>query len=395
MGFFRNLINKFKFSGENDLTEIAITHKFNSLYTETYINYLAFYSNVNRIANAFCKCSFETFTNNENVKDEEWYTWNVQPNRNQSAYVFKNKLITTLYENNEALVVEMANGDLYVADSYNHDEYALFDDVFKNVTVCGLNMGRTYKQNEVLFFKLNDINIKTLLDGMMNMYKKLMDVAVKAYSKSKGGKIFVDIDDIAKGSDDFATTYTQLLGNDFKDFFNNENAVIPLFNGYSINDKSLMPDYETTPKDIIDLMNNAIETNAIALNVPTTLAKGNVQDTSKVIDEFLTFCIDPIVKMIEEEILRKRYGIKEIKNGNYLKINSKSIKHVDIFSVSTSIEKLISSACFTVNDIRKELGLPVIDEDWANEFFMTKNFSTIEELMKAMKGGGKDENVET
>lgn len=394
MGFFNNLMRMVKGNANeqfNEKVEISVYQKFDKLYTETYINYLAFYSNVNRIANAFCKCTFDTYISNEENKGAEWYTWNVQPNKNQSAYEFKNQLITKLYENNEALVIAMANGDLYVADDYQHDEYVLFDDIFKNVTIRNMNINRTYTQSEVLFFKLNDVDIKHLLDGLAGMMKNLMNTAIEAYAKSKGEKVIIDIDEVARGSDTFREDYTKLLSEDFKNYFESKKGVLPLFDGYTINDKSTKPDYGSTPKDIIDLMDKAIESNAIALNVPVALSKGSVENTSKVIDELLTFCVDPLVKMFEEEILRKRYGLADITNGNYIKINSKSIKHVDIFSVSTSIEKLISSACFTINDIRRELGMPRIDEEWADRFFMTKNFSTIEELMKALEGGGLDE----
>lgn len=389
MRFFDGLMRFVKgySTNQNDVTEIVLTQKYEEIYTETYINYLSFYSNINRIANAFCKCTVETFFDNKEIKDVEWYTWNVQPNKNQSAYEFKNQLITKLYENNEVLVIEIGDGDLYVADDYTRDEYLKYEDIFKNIKVRDFNLDRTYKQSEVLFFKLNDVDIKRYLDGLTTMMRKLMGIAIKSYTNSKGEKVIIDINDIAKGSETFTKDYAKLLGEDFKNYFENANGVLPLFEGYSINDYSSKPDSNTSTKDIMDLMDKAVETSAIALNVPVSLAKGNVSDTSKVIDELLTFCVDPLVKMIEEEILRKRYGLAEMSKGRYIKINSKSIKHVDIFNIATSIEKLISSACFTINDMRRELGMPRIEEEWADRFFMTKNFSTIEELMKALEGG--------
>lgn len=367
--------------------EVSLSDRLDDLYADVYIHLLAFYSNVNRIANAFCKCSFETYIDNKQTKGREWYTWNVQPNKNQNASVFKNQLITTLYEKNEVLIIEMPDGDLYVADSYTHDEYAIYEDVFRNVQVRNLSLSSTFYQSDVLFIKLNDVNIKKLVNGLSNMMQRLMTLAMKSYAKSKGEKIVLDINEIAKGSSKFTKDYQKLMEEDFKQYFESENSVLPLFEGYSINQNSKKPDGTSSPKDVIDLMNNAIEVNAIALNVPIPLAKGNVQDTTKVINEFLTFCIDPLVGVIEEEIIRKRYGLNEVSKGNYLKVNSKTIQHIDIFDVSAAIEKLVSSACFTVNDIRREMGLPIINEDWANQFFMTKNFSTIEELMKLVKGG--------
>ena len=73
----------------------------------------------------------------------------------------------------------------------------------------------------------------------------------------------------------------------------------------------------------------------------------------------------------------------------YLKIDTKQIKHVDILSVSTAIDKLIGSGAFCVNDIRRICGEEPIDEDAANAFFITKNYMPIEDALKAL-GGGDD-----
>lgn len=56
-------------------------------------------------------------------------------------------------------------------------------------------------------------------------------------------------------------------------------------------------------------------------------------------------------------------------------------------SVSTAIDKLISSGAFCINDIRELVGEPPIDEPWAKQHFMTKNYSTVSELLKALANG--------
>ena len=49
----------------------------------------------------------------------------------------------------------------------------------------------------------------------------------------------------------------------------------------------------------------------------------------------------------------------------------------------------IKRGCFTINDIRKIVGEEPIEEEWANQFFMTKNYATVEELLKGLEGGEK------
>ena len=130
-----------------------------------------------------------------------------------------------------------------------------------------------------------------------------------------------------------------------------------------------------------------IQTTANAFNMPTSIAIGNVQDTSKAIDEFLTFCIDPLIRILEAEITRKSFTQSQVINGSYVKFDTTAIKHIDLLDVATAIDKLISSGCFTINDIRKTIGADEIDEPWANQFFMTKNYSAIEDLVNQLKGG--------
>ena len=60
---------------------------------EIYLRELAFWTCVNKIANAVSKCEFKTFYRGKEVKEKEYYLWNVEPNQNQNATAFLNKLI--------------------------------------------------------------------------------------------------------------------------------------------------------------------------------------------------------------------------------------------------------------------------------------------------------------
>ena len=134
-----------------------------------------------------------------------------------------------------------------------------------------------------------------------------------------------------------------------------------------------------------------ISITANAFNVPKSIATGEVQDTSKAIDEFLTFCLDPLIELLTDEITRKLFTKYQVLNGYYVKFNTKAVKHIDLLDVATAIDKLISSGCFTIKDIRRVCGEDEIDEPWANQFFMTKNYSAIEDIVTQLKGGDEIE----
>lgn len=369
--------------GDKKNNKVPITCASMDILGEIYIRELAFNLVVNKIANAISKCQMNIYTDNKRDRNEEWYRWNVSPNPNQSAPVFWAKLIYQLYDNNEALIIPI-NGNLYVADSFIvNKQYAFFDYRFESIQIDDFSLSRAFRQNEVFYFQLNNKKMVTYLNGTMTLYTGLIKAAYSSYMASNGNKGFLKISQFAEQEDDFQEYFNQLVNEDFKKFFESSNAVMPLYEGYSYEALGNTGTQSNT-RDIKALIEDVIQTTANAFNMPTSIAIGNVQDTSKAIDEFLTFCIDPLIRILEAEITRKSFTQSQVINGSYVKFDTTAIKHIDLLDVATAIDKLISSGCFTINDIRKTIGADEIDEPWANQFFMTKNYSTIEDLMNQL-----------
>lgn len=363
---------------------------------ELYIRELAFWTCVNKIANAVSKCEFKTYYHNKETKGKEYYLWNYEPNQNQNAAGFIYKLIAQLYRKNECLVVEI-NHRMYVAESYIKEVYALRDYKFSGISFDGYTLQETLDMSDVMFFELNSTDMRKLMNGMYDSYSKLITYAQNAYQKSRGHKGILNIAGVAQEQDNFNETFEELMSTHFKNFFGKDNAVLPLFDGYNYQDISQnAKTYSTeSTRDIKALADDIFEFTARAFSFPPSLAKGDVQDTTKATDELLTFAVDPLVKMIQQEINRKRNGKDGLKQGNYLKIDTLAVKHVDIFDIATPIDKLISSGAFTINDILQVIGKPKIDEPWADQHFMTKNYSEIGAILKGVteeNGGENSEN---
>jgi HK97 family phage portal protein len=358
--------------------------EFFDIVDEIYIREVAFWSIVNKISAALSKCEFKTYINYKEVKGIEYYTWNIEPNKNQNSSSFLHKLISTLYRKNECLVIEV-NGQLLVADSYQKQTYALYDYIFTGVTVDELTFERKFYQNEVLYWELNNADMRKLVNGIYENYKTMIAYGMKSYKKSRGSRGILNVDSIAEGKENFQETYEALMNERFKRFFNAENAVLPLFEGYSYTDVGGNKTYTNEgTRDIRAMIDDITDFTARALSFPPALAKGDVQDTSKAMDELLTLCIDPLVDKLQVEINRKRNGFEGFKKGNYLKIVTTAVKHIDLFDIATSIDKLISSGTFCVNDIRRVIGEEEIKEEWANQHFITKNYSTVQELLESL-----------
>ena len=364
------------------------TDEYQLLYSNVYVRELAFWSAVNMIANAVSKCEFKTFKDDKETKGAEYYLWNIKPNQNQNSSGFIHQWIATLFRHNECLIVEQ-NGQLLIADDFQRKEYALYESVFSNVTVRDFTFNQTFTQSEVLYWRLTEKDMHKVTAAIYESYSKLLGYSMNCYQKSRGTKGIFSYETLPVTGSKEETAFNDLVSTKFKQFMSSGDAILPLGKGQSYTDVSSKTYSNETTRDIRALIDDVSDFTAKAFGIPPALLRGDVQGTSDALNNFLTFCIDPLVDMLQEEIIGKRYGQAEFAKGNYLKIDTKAIKHVDLLSVSTAIDKLISSGAFSVNDIRKLCGETVINEPWADKHFMTKNYAPAGELLAAMEGGGE------
>lgn len=388
MGLISWLVDRFgspiPVSYNGDLFE-----EYEDLVGDIYIRELAFLSAVNLVANAVSKCEFKTFTKGKEEKGREYYLWNLEPNKNQNSSVFLHKLISKLYRNNECLVIDQ-NGQLLIADNFSRKPYALYEDVFTQVQIGDFTFDRSFAQSEVLYFNLTESDTKKVVDGLYNSYSKLITYSMKAYQKSRGTKGIFQYDTLPVAGTPERDAFDKLINEKIKKWLDGDSAALPLGRGQEWKELEKKTYSSESTRDIRALVDDISDFTARAFGIPPALLRGDVQDTSKAVDQLLTFCIDPLADMIQEEINRKRNGYAGFSQGTYLKIDTKTMKHVDLLSVSTAIDKLISSGVFCVNDIRELVGEPIIDEPWAYEHFITRNYMPFEEALKALKGGETD-----
>lgn len=375
------------FTRKARITIDSTDEEIESYCSEIYIREMAFWNAVNTIANAVSKCEFKTYTRGKETKGPEYYLWNIEPNQNQNSSGFIHKLIAELYRNNECLVIEQS-GKLLVADSFTRTPYALYPDTFTDVTIGDFTFNKTFTQSDVLYFKLSERNMREVINAMYESYARLITYSMKAYQKSRGTKGTFNYDTLPVAGTDERKFFDELITKKFKTFMNSSDAIIPLGRGQSYTDIGSKTYSSETTRDIRAMIDDVSDFTAKGFNMPPALLRGDIQGTSDAVDQFLTFCIDPLADMIQEEINRKRIGQVEFSKGSKIVIDTKTIKHIDLFSISTAIDKLIGSGAFCINDIRKATGDEVIDEDWAWQHFITKNYSSIEDLLKLITEGG-------
>lgn len=364
------------------------------LAQEIQIREAAFHACVNLIANCISKCELRTYKKNEFVRNREWYRWNIQPNPNQNATAFWQKLIHRLYEDNEALILHRPNGDLYVVDSFVKDDTnAFLPHTYKSIQIDGLSYEPILLDSQVFYFQLHDVNIKDLVDDVTSLYGKLIASFIRFYTEAAGTKGILYVDQIAEQEEDFEDHLKEIVSEDFKTLYSSSSAVMPLFNGYKYEELSHSTNPGVDTRDFRCQINDMFELYAMAFGIPKALITGEVQDTSKAVDQLLTFALDPVLELITDEMNRKLFSPEEYLDGNFVRWRTNAIKHIDILDVAGNVEKLISSGFTCIDEIREACGLDPLDEAWAQQFFMTKNFSTIEDLLQSLTDPQKESEV--
>ena len=350
---------------------------------------LSFWICANMIANAVGRCEFRTFRGGQEIREREHYLWNVEPNANQNSTAFLHKLVAKLLVDGEALVISTRQREGYdalvVADAWlQNGDYPSRQNEYTSVQVGDVSYEKTFREREVLHLKLNHINVKPVLDGLYGAYWRLISAAMKRYEWDKGQHWKVHVGQLASGAEDFTENFSRMIEQQVKTFLDSSGAILPEFDGYAYTNEGGKAGVELS--DIQSQMKDVLGFTAKALQIPAVLVDGSIQGTEDAQGRFLTGCIDPICDQLQEEINRKRYGYDRMQAGDYLRVDTSSIRHFDMFANAANVEKLVGSGAFTINDILRSAGLPTIPEPWADEHYMTKNIATLGAETSALGG---------
>lgn len=356
-------------SGEGDLW---------SLDAEVTVRELAFWSCVNLMANALSKCEFRTFFGNRETNGAEHYLWNFSPNQNQSKEQFLKKWVSKLYCDNEALIVEVS-GQLLVADSFSHEEFAVKEDIFRDVTVGTLTLGRSFSQSQVIYLKLGETSMRSVLNALYHSYSRLLDYTLKSYQRSRGMKGILTVESLPGGTDEEMQNLNRQFQQNYKTFAGLESSVLTLRSGLEYKDLAQRTYSNEGTRDIRAMIDDIFDFTAKGFGIPPAMLSGKVAGTADAVTDFITFPLSSLAKLFETEINRKRNGAAGIAAGNYLRIDTRTVRELS----ANELDKLLSCGLYSVNELRRLCGEPELAEEWANRHFVTKNY----EELTPLKGG--------
>lgn len=386
----------------------ALSDKIYTLNAEVCYKEYALAICMNKIANALIQCTYETYKNNEKFKGDIWYKFNIEPNKNQNATDFWNSVVFNMIINPQGcLIIKNNSEDFLVADNYDLKELANYENIYTNVTVGDCTFKKAFKESEVLRLKINNTSVKTYIDNLYSSYGKLITSSIKNYNRNNSKKLFLKINtmfeqfkknvDSETGISEYDTKLDDIFKNRIKGYFSESDSVTPIEDGLEIVEGNSTSDNGAAKKlngqttdDIRKLFDDIINICADAFNIPRGFLKGDVADIEAMTDNFITFAINPIASLIEDEGNRKLYGKKAILEGSKIKVKTNKIKGNDPTKLASSAEALYRIGAINANWVRDMLREEEILEDWANMYMITKNYQEISNYLKGGEGNGKE-----
>lgn len=364
-----------------------------------YIYTLAEAHAIDLIAKTISKCELQVFEQNkeskkiEESKNDTYWRLNLQPNYNENGTMFLYKLATKLLTEQKALIIinkDFNNSKLlYIADDFNASSSILYGKIFSDVVISD-NDGNTipllkkYNSEDSIYYSLKNSNLVTAKESFKSNSAKLLKTISKNFIQSNtpkwrlkqpgGQPTMIDAETKQPISyEDYKKKITEGL-------FSEDEAIVMLseiFDLINLNkdNKQNLTDY----KDEVEQIGNTV---ARIWNIPLDIFYGGKTEKSTGNNDFITFAVAPYFELLEDGFNISLVGKKDYLKGEYIKFNRTNLNHRDIIDSANGIDKLTADG-FSRNEINMLLGLPRIDEPWADEHNLTKNYANV-------KGGAKE-----
>lgn len=357
------------------------------LATKIYYKELAVQSAINIIANVVSRSEFQTFENGEEIKKDNYYLFNVEPNPNKSASKFWRDVISKLVHDNQALIIQQG-GSLYCADSFNVKKFAFKEYVYDNIVIDNFQFKSSYVESQVFHLELHNEKISNVIENLNKDYSKLIEVSQQNYKRNNSRRGKLNIESKYSQTEKGQQKLEDLFKNKFKRFFEAENgAVLPLPDGLDYEELSsnIGTKGGADSSSIRAFIDDIFDFVAIGFQIPPVILKGKVADNKDAFNNFITYSINPLAELIEDEVNRKFYGKAAYLNNTYLNVDTTNIKAVDITSVANALDVLVRIGGYTVDDVLKKLGKEPLNNEIGRTRFMTKNYEEIAKRIESEK----------
>lgn len=364
---------------------------------EKYIYEMARAKAINLIAKTVATTEIVTYEMKDNevqkVKNDLYWSLNIQPNYVENGTTFLYKLMLKILLDGEALVIINKKGNsklLYVADSFQASKNVMRSKTFTKVSISDnlgnvVQLDKEYNSDTSIYFSVKNSNMNLSEDIYKKNMRDLFEVITNKYIKSNTLKWRLKKPGSQPTMQDAETgktiSYKEYKEKITEGINSNKDSIILLSEMFDL--ICLNKDITQNLSDFKDIVKNIGDTVASRYNIPLDVFYGSKTEKSTGNDDFISYAIKPYFELIEDGLNATMVGIDDYKKGEYIEFNKQNMFHKDILDNANGIDKLTGDG-FSRNEINDIIGLPQINEDWANEHHITKNYANV-------KGGEYDE----
>nr|WP_259549255.1 phage portal protein [Heyndrickxia oleronia] len=343
-----------------------------------YLKKIALETCINFIGRTISQSDFRIMKNGKRQMNDWHYLLNVRPNTDQAAADFWQKFIYELIHENEVLVILTDNNDLLIADSFTRVEYAVYPDIFKDVTVKDYTFQRSFNMDEVIYLTYNNEKLSKFMDGMFddfaNLFSRMIEVSLR--KNQIRGK--VGMDSTQDLTDKNRTKLQNFIDKLFNSFRNNSVALVPMLKGFNYEEVYSGENNGQSVEELTKLKRSLVDDVANILGIPNALVHGELAEYETSIKAYIKFCIGPLLKKIKDELNNKLIDQKAYLKGDRIEV--KGITEKDLIDHAEAVDKLVASGAFTRNEVRELFGAERSDDPELDKFVITKNYQSADSV---------------
>lgn len=363
---------------------------------KAYIKQWALDTCINHIARTISQTKFEIDENGvKDVNSTTHYKLNVRPNTDESSATFWQKVIRKLIYDNEVLIVVTDTKDLIIADDFEREEYALYDDIFKHVIVNEYEFERNFKMSEVIYLEHNNQAITAMLDGLFKDYGDIFGRMIKGNLMNNQIRATLGVDASIPMNGDVQDKMQKFINKAYEAYSSNDIAIVPVQKGFEYKEHTTQSTTKSSSQidDMAKVPNQLLKYVATNLGIPFPIIDGSVADIEAMTDNYMKYCINPLLEKISDELNAKLFSERGYKEGKRIKIVS--IDQPNPIKQAEAVDKLVASSTFTRNEVRELFGMERVDDKSMDEFILTKNYQSASDMNNAQSSDeGGDLNDE-
>lgn len=340
---------------------------------------------INLIARTFASVHFRQYVDNSETDNMTSYILNVKPNKNDNAADFWREIIRRMLWDGE-VIAQYSTPNNKPAELYIPESWSLKDDrTFKNSTYTanytGLNKTFILSSDEVFHFRYDEhYRVAKFAAVLFCDLDKAYAQSLRSYTKDRARKGILNINAYWSQRDDIDDVIKQILNDSFKPFYEADgDAVLPLQDGFKYQELTGQREATAEGRNLFRDIVNAV---SMIFGIPANLLIGENVDSETNVTTLISTGLNPIARIIETELNAKLYEPDEYLSGSRIDADLLNVKVSSITDQAKNMDVLFRMG-YSVDDILKAMGKPTINQDWAQQHYVTKNYQNI----KNMEGG--------